>query len=238
MTDHDPTGRPQGADAPGGDAGADAVADLLRRGGDVEGGAPGTDAGPGDDVWQRIQAEVGDEGAAPRRRDATPRRRSASPQKRPARWPLLAAAAVGALVAWLGIQLVGLTEDEDGAIVASGELAALEESGTTVDGTAEVVTVEGERRLRVELDDLPSAGEGYLEVWLLRPDVSGMVTVGVLTGETAEFPLPPGVDLGDYPVVDISVEQVDGDPSHGGVSLVRGELDQASASADGRDGIH
>ena len=232
-------GDPGGPGDPGGDASRDArVAALLRGAGAVE-------VEPGEHVWERIRAEVAGDGApadevARRRRDraAGPARRGSSHRsRRPARWPLLAAAAVGALVAWLGTELVGPNADDEGVVVADASLSELPDAGLTVEGNAEVVTIDGERRLRLDLSDLPDAGEGYLEVWLMRPDVSGMVTVGILSGDTAEFTLPAGVDLADYPVVDISREQVDGDPSHGGDSLVRGELEQLSAGRDPSDGI-
>ena len=87
-----------------------------------------------------------------------------------------------------------------------------------------MVSVDGHQRLRVELAERPDAEDGYLEVWLLRPDVSGMVTLGVLDAESGEFPLPAGLDLEEYAVVDISREHMDGDPGHGGDSLVRGQV--------------
>ena len=136
-------------------------------------------------------------------------------------WPLvLAGAAAGAIITWAGFELAA--PEDPGVVLASGPLAPLTESAPA--GDAEVVEVDGHHRLRVTLEDAPDAGEGYLEVWLLRPDVSGMVTLGVLEGDAGEFLLPPGLDLRDYPVVDISRERVDGDPAHGGDSLVRGEV--------------
>lgn len=201
---------------------------LLRRAGVVE-------RTPPESVWRGIVAALSssssssptsDErgvagGGAPvvplgepvrGRRNA--RRRAAAP------WALVAAAAAGALVTWAGL---GLAEAEDqGQPLASGSLTPLAAPGPS--GSAEVVTVDGQQRLRVELTGQPDAGDGYLEVWLLRPDVSGMVTLGVLDGQSGEFALPEGVDLGEYPVVDISREHLDGDPAHGGDSLVRGEV--------------
>ena len=42
---------------------------------------------------------------------------------------------------------------------------------------------------------------------------------------TAEMlPLPAGISLADYPVVDISAEPYDGDPTHSTDSVVRGTL--------------
>lgn len=133
---------------------------------------------------------------------------------------LLAAAAVGALVAWTGITL---TDREPAPqVLASGQLSPLTDAGS--EGSAEVVEIDGRQRLRVHLSTVPDGGDGYLEVWLLRPDVSGMVTLGVLDGDEGEFLLPEGIDLGEFAVVDISREHMDGDPSHGGDSLVRGEV--------------
>ena len=43
-------------------------------------------------------------------------------------------------------------------------------------------------------------------------------------GEKAVLPLPAGVSLADYPVVDISAEPYDGDPTHSTDSVVRGTL--------------
>ncbi|WP_010145981.1 anti-sigma factor [Serinicoccus profundi] len=215
------------ADRPAGDPPADRVEGLLRRAGDVSAGPP-----PG--VWEAVRAELTEDEPAQGavgtpRRDDLAGRRGADGGRRPARWPLLAAAAVGALVAWLGTQVLGAGPGASEVVVADGTLAELPDAGEPVEGTAQVVAVDGEQRLRVEVAELPDAGEGYLEVWLLRPDLSGMVTVGVISGTSAEFSLPAGVDLADYAVVDISREALDGDPAHGGQSVVRGELRDASA---------
>lgn len=137
---------------------------------------------------------------------------------------LLVAAAVGGLVTWGGLEMSGVRDsgDDGGVLLASGELSALTVDGT--DGSASVVEVDGQKRLRVRLSSSLNPEDGYLEVWLLRPDVSGLVTLGVLEGETADFPLPEGLDLTEYAVVDISREHMDGDPGHGGASLVRGQV--------------
>jgi anti-sigma-K factor RskA len=78
--------------------------------------------------------------------------------------------------------------------------------------------------LNVSVPDLP-APDGYYEVWMLAPDASSMISVGVLGGgEQNVFPLPAGMQLADFPVVDISVEKYDGDTGHSADSLVRGQL--------------
>ncbi len=37
--------------------------------------------------------------------------------------------------------------------------------------------------------------------------------------------MPPGLSIADFPVVDISLESYDGDPSHSKNSLMRGVLE-------------
>ena len=52
-----------------------------------------------------------------------------------------------------------------------------------------------------------------------------MVQVGVVRGGTTTLALPEGLDLAEYPIVDVSLEPLDGDPTHSGVSVARGELE-------------
>jgi hypothetical protein len=162
--------------------------------------------------------------------------------------PLLAAAAAGAVLASAGHWVLDGgtgTGETSGQVLAAAGLGPVvevsEADGPPTSARAEVVEVDGRRVLRVDLDGLvpvPEAGSGsddaaagvagasaaYLEVWLLRPDVSGMVTLGVLEGGRAELVLPDGVSIEEYPLVDVSVEAVDGDPAHGGQSVLRGQL--------------
>jgi anti-sigma-K factor RskA len=114
--------------------------------------------------------------------------------------------------------------DEPPPVVATATLGPLADPEAT--GTASIAGAGGERELTVNLDSA-SEHDGFLEVWLLSPDASGLVSLGVLRGDTATFPVPDGLDLGEFPVVDISVEPFDGDPSHSGDSVVRGTLDDA-----------
>ncbi len=54
---------------------------------------------------------------------------------------------------------------------------------------------------------------------------SGWFALGVLApGDLGEFDVPRGLIDEGYRIVDISVEPDDGDPTHSGVSLARGEL--------------
>jgi hypothetical protein len=65
---------------------------------------------------------------------------------------------------------------------------------------------------------------GFREVWVGSADLSRMVTLGVLGNQAGSFVLPSGLDLTQYPVVDISHEPYDGDPAHSADSIARGVL--------------
>jgi hypothetical protein len=73
--------------------------------------------------------------------------------------------------------------------------------------------------------DVPA--DGYREVWLLASDGSALISLGVLDGPEGEFAVPDEVDLDRFRVVDVSQEEVGGDPGHSGDSIVRGELTSA-----------
>lgn len=124
---------------------------------------------------------------------------------------------------WLGFTLADgeepLTTD---TLVASAELEALDD--TVQPAAAEIVERGGSRVLVVDAGDVPDIEDGYLEVWLLAPDASGMVTVGLLEPGQTEFVLPANLSTDDFPVVDVSVEHYDGDPTHSGNSLWRGSI--------------
>ena len=85
-----------------------------------------------------------------------------------------------------------------------------------------VETQDGQRTLEVRVDK--NEARGYQEVWLIAPDLSRLVSLGVMTSESGTFSVPAGLDLGEYPIVDVSDEPVDGDPAHSSVSIVRGTL--------------
>jgi hypothetical protein len=139
---------------------------------------------------------------------------------------LMAAAATGAVVGGLGVWALtdGPGVEPAPEVVATTTLDPL--PSWDVQGTAAVeVAADGTRLLVVEV---PGAGtgapDGYHEVWLLDPDVSQLVSLGVLDGESGTFAIPAGLELDALPVVDVSLEPYDGDPAHSGDSVVRGTL--------------
>ena len=144
-------------------------------------------------------------------------------RRRPALWWLAAAAAVGVVV---GSVVTTATTDFGTPmpdIVASAELEPVEDSAYR--GTAWVETRGSDAVLRVSVPDLPAVDDGYYEVWMASSDAATMVAIGTLNpGEEAVLPLPAGMQMADFPLVDVSVEHFDGDAGHSAVSVVRGLL--------------
>ena len=139
---------------------------------------------------------------------------------------LVAAAAVAGGVIGAGAVAVlrdGGTAPSDAVPVAAVDLDPLADNDAS--GRASVVErTDGTRVLEVQL----RAGElddEYYEVWLIDEAVRDMVPVGVARSGTVTFELPDGLDLGRFPIVDVSVEPLDGNPTHSGVSVARGVLD-------------
>ena len=115
-----------------------------------------------------------------------------------------------------------LTRDgssDDSTVVAAAALAPLGDAG---EGSAELVDSDGSLQLRLSTNDL-DAGDGFLEVWVISPDVTQLVSLGPLRADGV-YDLPQGLDPAAFPIVDVSVEPIDGDPTHSGASVLRGEL--------------
>jgi hypothetical protein len=135
---------------------------------------------------------------------------------------LVAAALVAGVVVGAGAVAV-LQSRDDGQEITAVALDPLPDNDAS--GRAEVVARDdGSRVVEVELD-APALDDEYYELWLIDRDVVGMVPLGVVRPGTQTVELPADLDLGEFPLVDVSVEPLDGDPTHSGVSVARGELD-------------
>jgi hypothetical protein len=138
---------------------------------------------------------------------------------------VIAAAVVGVVAGIaLGVIATGIlgTRPGEQTVVASATLDAF--PGWSSSGSALLEEDDaGLRSLVVDLDAEVPPTE-VREVWLLRSDASGLVSLGLLEGSSGRFVVPDGIDLAEFTVVDVSAEPVDGDPAHSGDSIVRGEL--------------
>lgn len=187
--------------------------DVLRDGGPMA-------QPPPERVWQAIAAKT-DEPAVD---IDEPAGSGSVTQLQPRRkfsgvW-LAAAAAVGAVATLVGSSFLSPQPDE--LMLASAELEVL--SGDARPAAAQIVEVDGEQVLRIENADLPQDDDSYLEVWLIDPKSSGLITVGLLEGESGDFVLPANLSTSTFSVVDVSIEAYDGDPTHSGDSVWRGAL--------------
>lgn len=187
--------------------------------------APSIDAAA---LARSVLAEVGDSGSDSGRvpggsADVIPMQRRNSPGLFGRPGLLAAAAAAFAVIAGTAFFL-GSREPQV-EVVAAADLDLLGDSRGVV---AELIEVDDHFEIRVDTaglsDPAVDSGDGYLEVWMLAPDVSGLISLGPVRDD-GQYRLPDGFDPDEMPVVDISLEHFDGDPTHSGNSLVRGQLD-------------
>lgn len=157
---------------------------------------------------------------------AMPTQRSRSSRFNPR---LLAIAAsclvIGLLGGVLGTRLLSdpnQPRPPDAPVVAATKLDGLP-AAPTASGQADVTENAQGRTLDLDVHQL-GVPDGFYEVWLIDPTVTKMVPVGVLSGTEGRFSLPAGVNLADYPLVDVSIEPLDGNPAHSGKSVLRGTL--------------
>ncbi len=185
------------------------------------GAAEGPLVAPAPQVWDRIADELGLESAT---RAPAPVVPLDSRRRRPSAWGWIAGAAAAGLVVGGGGAWWVANRADPVTVQATAVLEPL--PGWDASGSAVVETrSDGSRVLVVDLSKDTPSDDAFREVWLLKPDVSGLVSLGTLEGTSGRFDLPAGLDLSQFSVVDVSEEQFDGDPAHSGDSIVRGPLE-------------
>ena len=174
-------------------------------------------------VWERIEAELGIElPVAPTLVEKQVLVKTQSRRTRRGMFTL--AASVGLLVGGLGTYIAVSTDSSESraTLVAQASLDPLRDVKEPAE--ASVLQINGGQVLKVQASGLP-ATDGYYEVWLLAPDAVSMISVGMLdASEGGAFPLPAGIDLTAFPIVDISLEHFDGVTTHSSDSILRGKL--------------
>jgi hypothetical protein len=155
---------------------------------------------------------------------------------RPGLWLAVAAAGIvlGTAAGWTAAGVLGhtgtpapsSTQSEPASVVlAQTPLTPLPTH--TGSGEAQVQQLpDGSRRLIIRLSDENISG--FRGVWVGSTDLSRMVSLGVLANESGVFAIPAGVDLAQYPIVDISDQPYNGDPAHSADSIARGKLSPKS----------
>jgi len=184
----------------------------------AKGDTPPSDAPNRTDAASRTGASTGSS-TAPTDLAQARARRKGGVWRRSSTW--LAAAAAAVLVAAGGIWALNRPAEQQQQQLAQAQLTPLAQYSAT--GTARVVEgTDGSRNLEVKLTK--DEAQGYQEVWLIAPDLSRLVSLGVMNTDSGTFQVPAGLQLADYPIVDVSDEPVDGNPGHSSVSIVRGTL--------------
>jgi anti-sigma-K factor RskA len=206
---------------PDDDRRAEAELAELRAVGSTAGSARVEWETPPDDLWARISAAVDESPVvdAPAIETRTAEIVPLRPARRARRNWLLASAAAVVVVVGAVAGVLALSNDDDTEVVAA---TALERLGDRGSGSAELLDDDGRLELRVDTSDL-DPGDGFLELWMIDPSVTRLVSLGPLR-PNGVYELPPGLDPREFPVVDVSVEPLDGNPTHSGDSVLRGQL--------------
>jgi anti-sigma-K factor RskA len=140
----------------------------------------------------------------------------------PRRRPWLAAVAVVATTLVVAAGLLISRGDSDNVVAAAAlSNQGLSPLGSASSGKAEIIRSGQSYELHLDVNRLPTDPSSYIEVWLIDPEVKGMISLGPFHGN-GDYVIPSGVDPAKYPIVDVSLEPSDGVPTHSGVSLVRG----------------
>ena len=192
--------------------GLSAAASTARRA-DLSALAP-----PPPSVWDRIATELELEEAVVEDRGKTPLRPF---------WPrrALAAAAGATAVAAAAALVLAVGSPFGGSRPGEGASVPLQALGQT-QATGRVVLASDpeQRSLLVDTAGLPRP-DGYYEVWLLDVENDRLVSLGNLDESGRGWlDVPEGVEMADYPHVDVSLEPDDGNPQHSGDSVLRADL--------------
>ena len=178
---------------------------------------------PGAGVWEPRESGSGG-GLIDRPQSEAATLVSLDQHRRQIRRRVLVAAVAAALVLLgaTGALLAGRGDSgADQELVASATLEPLEPIATAAD--VRLVQEDDQLRLVVDAPDMAAAPPGrHYELWLLGGADDEPVDLGPMGGSTA-VPVPDGVDIAQFDVVDISLQEV-GQTEHSDRSLLRGTL--------------
>ena len=142
-------------------------------------------------------------------------------------WLLAAAAIIAVFALGAGVLIGRATMHPAPAASAttSAALTPVTPDSTKATGTATIITGTQGVSLTVVTDHLPLR-QGFYQVWLYDQDANTMVPIGTLNGHgDGTFTVTPSIDINAFNVVDISAQELNGNPAHG-TSVLRGTLTQ------------
>ncbi|KAA1418233.1 anti-sigma factor [Mumia zhuanghuii] len=149
----------------------------------------------------------------------------------PRRWRGPVALAAAAVLVVLGAVTVPTLLDDDRPPTAERQSAPLEPVEGAGGGEVVMTSKDDAVGMTITTRGLPQVGDGdYYYAWLFDPSTEKMLALGVINPDgTASFDLPSDI-VGRYQVVDVSLEQDDGDPSHSVTSVLRADYSGSDAS--------
>ena len=172
-------------------------------------------------VWAEPPPEVGDaliEAVAAEAGPLQPREARGR-----SRWAWVGAGVTAAAVLALVVGVTGLFTDQPGEIVVAVEGTELEE---TAFGEATLRPTGDGWWIGLEVTDLTPAPQGtYYEGWVWSDEGDG-VSIGTfhLRGEGKNVVLWSGVNPADYPMIWVTLEDEDGDPTASDRIVMRGRI--------------
>tara|TARA_S200000501_G_scaffold346309_1_gene359641 strand:+ start:255 stop:944 length:690 start_codon:yes stop_codon:yes gene_type:complete len=147
------------------------------------------------------------------------------------------AAAAAVVVVVIGALVVAASGNDGPAFEVVGDAQLDWEDGfvdegltVTVDATILDTGTESAQAVQLSASTLPARAGEDLELWLIGVDTFGELTISTLgiigrdAGGTYEVPDDFDLSAFDTVLVDISYEPRDGDETHSGASIVRGEI--------------
>jgi len=148
------------------------------------------------------------------------RQRRAPSAQRQRRRQMFVASIAAAFVLVVGFALFD-GDDATETFVAEATNDSLPEA---FDGAATATLTSGDEwTLSIDFTEVLPEDEP-VELWAIKPDLSDMVSLGIVEPGTTEFLWPTGFAPTEYSLVDLSIEPKDGDATHSGRSILRGEL--------------
>ena len=129
-------------------------------------------------------------------------------------------------------QLEQATGEGSGESVAEVELTT--ETDANVQATAELIELDEDNfRIVLETSELPAPPKDYhYELWLGTGE-DGWASAGtfVAAGADETYEFMTAIDPVKFPIIDITLEREDGEPSRGGEDVMRGRLDLSEFGA-------
>jgi hypothetical protein len=149
-----------------------------------------------------------------------------TPARRRSTWTrpfvTLAAAAAAILVVAVGVVLV-TSDGDDGESFALGATEVI----PAASGNASVESTGSGLAISLTIDGLPPAQTGtFYQAWM-RGDI-GSVPIGTFHAREGDGPIElwSGVDVADYPLMTVTIQEEGAGPESSGIVVLRGEIPQ------------